>query len=300
MPVLLATAGAAHYLGPRLVRSGPVGLLDELEQEAERRRAEQAGDAAAREGRDKVWADQLGPAMRALAEYLEKLTANLGYLKRRARFAYELPGYGPVVAYADPEFQLRSTPAQRSHEISLEYFAQVATEECPNIEVEGLTRVRTLSGAFQQQRLSGMQDARKNANGEPVAARFQARGRIPLRIVVNADQETCVARMQLHNMEGFGASTRSFTPDQLTPELFDALGRFLARDDLDFARERLPDAMRQQLRSRIERDQLKRGWEEKLAVQLKDDEARVRAVMAGGGSSFADRIARGVRRLLRR
>src|SRR5690606_35711073 len=108
-----------------------VGLLDELEQEAQRRRAEAAAGAAVREDRDRTWAEQLAPAMRELAAYLEKLTAQLGFVKRRMRFDYELPGYGAVVAYAEPQFQLRSTPARATHEISLEFAAQVASEECP-------------------------------------------------------------------------------------------------------------------------------------------------------------------------
>lgn len=279
-----------------------MGLLDELEQEAQRRRAEAAAGAAVREDRDRIWAEQLAPAMRELAAYLEKLTAQLGFVKRRMRFDYELPGYGAVVAYAEPQFQLRSTPARATHEISLEFAAQVASEECPVLEVEGVTRVRTLSTAFQQRRLSGLQEARKNANGEQVGGRFQARGRVPLRVVVNADQETCVARVQFENMEGFGSTARVLQPAQLTAELFDALGRFIAREDLDFARERLPEDVRAQLRSRIERDQLKRDWEHKLARDLREDEARVLATMARGSrpGSLLGRLRLGARRLLRR
>ena len=276
-----------------------VGLLDELEQEAERRRAEQAASEALRGDREATWKQVLGPAMVELAGYLEKLTANLGFLKRRARFVFELPGYGPVVAYAEPEFQLRSTPGRNSHEITLEYVAQVAQDECPVLDVEGVTRVRALSAAFQQHRLSGMQDARKGANGEPVAARFHARGRIPLKVVVSADQDSCVARMQFQNMEGFGATGRSFAAEQMTAELFDALGRFITREDLDFGREHLPDDVRQQLRSRVERDQLKREWENRLSTQLEEDEARVLATMAGAGS-WMGRLRLAALRLVRR
>src|SRR5690606_25717657 len=110
------------------------GLLDELEQEAERRRAEAAAQAAAHGDREQAWNQQLAPAVASLAAYLEKLTAHLGFLKRRARFEFQLPGYGPVVAYADPEFQLKSTPARATHEITLEWVAQVASEECPALD----------------------------------------------------------------------------------------------------------------------------------------------------------------------
>lgn len=279
-----------------------MGLLDELEQEAERLRAEAAAQAAARGDREQVWTQQLAPAMANLAAYLEKLTTNLGFLKRRARFEFELPGYGRVVAYADPEFQLKSSPTKIAHEITLDWAAQVATEECPTLELEGTARIKALQGVFQNQRLSGLVESRKNANGEPVAARFQARGRIPLRVHVQAELETSMARMQFANLEGFGSSGRSFGAEQLTPELFDALGRFITREDLEFARERLPEDLRKQLRSRIERDQLKREWEQKLARQLEEDEARVLATMAHGAraGSLLGRLRLAARRLVGR
>ena len=262
-----------------------MGLLDELEQEAERRRAEAAAQAAARGDREQIWTEQLAPAMRSLADYLEKLTANLGFLERRTRFDYQIAGYGPVVAYADPGFTLKSAPTKIAHEITLEWTAQVAPEECPVVDVEGVARVKALQGLFQNHRLSGLVESRKNANGEPVAARFQARGRVPLRIHVHADLESCVARMQMLNMEGFGTSSRSFGAEQLNAELFDALGRFIAREELEFAREPLSDDLRRQLRSRIERDQLKREWEQKLSRKLEEDEARVLATMSPGARS---------------
>lgn len=259
-----------------------MGLLDELEQEAERRRAEAAAQAAAHGDREQAWNQQLAPAVASLAAYLEKLTAHLGFLKRRARFEFQLPGYGPVVAYADPEFQLKSTPARATHEITLEWVAQVASEECPALDIEGTARIKALQATFQAHRLTGLVEARKNANGDPVAARFQARGRVPLRLQVLAEQDSAVARMQFTNLEGFGSSGRSFAAGQLTPELFDALGRFITREQLEFGREDLPEDLRKQLRTRVERDQLKREWEQKLARQLKEDEARVLAVMAPG------------------
>jgi hypothetical protein len=54
-----------------------VGLLDELEQEAQRRKAS-AGDAEKRKAeREETFRTQIEPGMTALYEYLQKLTASL-------------------------------------------------------------------------------------------------------------------------------------------------------------------------------------------------------------------------------
>lgn len=279
-----------------------MGLLDELEQEAGRRRDAEAQGDAEREARDVLWREKLRPAMIELAAYLKKLTEHLVFLKRRTRVAYPLPGYGDVVAYVEPQFVFRDEPAKTQHEITLEFGAQIASEECPNIEADGLAKVRALSGVFQQHRLGGMTEPRKNANGDVIAARFQARGKIPLKLSVTADRDSGVARMSFVNFEGMGPSTRSFAPDLLDEALFDALGRFIARDENSFARESLGADVRRQLQSKIQQDQLKRGWEDKLSRQLADDEAKVLSYMGSSGKpgSALGRMVLAARKLIGR
>ncbi len=279
-----------------------MGLLDELEQEAGRRRDAEAQGEAEREARDVLWREKLRPAMIELAAYLKKLTEHLVFLKRRTRVAYPLPGYGDVVAYVEPQFVFRDEPAKTQHEITLEFGAQIASEECPNIDADGLAKVRALSGVFQQHRLGGMTEPRKNANGDVIAARFQARGKIPLKLTVTADRDSGVARMNFVNFEGMGPSTRSFAPELLDETLFDALGRFIARDETSFARESLGADVRRQLQSKIQQDQLKRSWEDKLSRQLADDEAKVLSYMGSSGKpgSALGRMVLAARKLIGR
>lgn len=279
-----------------------MGLLDELEQEAERRRGEEARAQADSEAREALWRDRLSPAMESLAAYLKKLTEQLAFLKRRTRVSYALAGYGEIVAYVEPVYELRHTPGKTQHEIQLDFGAQIAPEECPNLEVEGASKVRALAGLFQQHRIANQGEVRKSASGEAVGARFQARGRIPLRLTVNADRDGGVARLSFVNFEGLGSSSRSFAPELLTEELFDALGRFIAREELSFAQESLGADVRRQLQTKIQRDQLKREWEGKLARQVGEDEAQVLSYMgrAGRPGSVLGRLALAARKLVGR
>jgi hypothetical protein len=269
-----------------------MGLLDELEQEAERRRNEEAKAEADRETRDTLWREKLRPGMEQLAAYLRKLTEQLTFLKRRTRVTYPLAGYGDVVAYIEPQFEFRDVPGKTQHEITLEFFAQIAPEECPNLVVEGASKVRALQSLFQQQRVGTMAEPRKNAGGEVVAARFQARGKIPLKLAIAAERDSGVAKMQFVNYEGLNPSSRSFTPELLDEKLFDALGRFIARDEATFAQESLGEDLRRQLQSKIQRDQMKREWENKLSRQLADDEAKVLSYMGTVGANPGSMLGR--------
>lgn len=278
-----------------------MGLLDELEAEAARRRGEGLDAEAQREARDAVWRDQLRPSMEQLSGYLKKLSENLAFLDRRIRVSYQLPGYGDVVAYADGPFDCRITPAKHQFEIVFECVAQVAPDESAVTQADNATKVRLINGVLQQHRLSGMQDTVKNANGEVTAARFQARGRIPLTLEVVASRDSGVARMQFGNFEAFGNSARNFSPEQMTETLFDQIGRYLTREETSFARENVGDDVRKQLQSQVQRDQVRREWEQHLSRQLQEDEVRVLSLMSYGASpgAFLGRMRLLLRRVFR-
>ena len=275
-----------------------MGLLDELEAEAARRRGEGLDAEAQREARDAVWRDQLRPGMEQLSGYLKKLSENLAFLDRRIRVNYQLPGYGEVVAYADGPFDCRITPAKHQFEIVFECVAQVAPEESAVTQADNATKVRLINGVLQQHRLSGMQDTVKNANGDVTSARFQARGRIPLTLEVVASRDSGVARMQFLNIEAFGSSARNFSPEQMNEALFDQIGRYLTREETSFARESVGDDVRKKLQSQVQRDQVKREWEQHLSRQLQEDEVRVLSLMSYGASPGA--LLGRLRLLLRR
>ena len=279
-----------------------MGLLDELEQEAERRRQEEAKAEAEREARDAAWREKLRPRMVVLAAYLKKLTDNLTFLKRGVRLVYPLAGYGEVVAVIDPAWTLRDEPGKNQHEITIECLAVVSPEESASVEAEGLGRVKALTGLFQTHRLGGPQEPRKNANGDVMAAKFQARGKIPLKASIVADKESGVVRMTFVNYEGLNTTTRTFTADGLTDEMFDALARFIAHEDMNFAREKVDDDVRKHLQTQIQRAQLKREWENKLSRQLADDEAKVLSYMGSGAApgSMLGRLRLAARKIIGR
>lgn len=277
-----------------------MGLLDELEQEAARRRGDAQDADAQREARDRLWAEQTRPAMEQLVEYLKKLAQNLAFLERRIRVTYQLPGYGEVVAYADGPFDVRdAAPAKHQIELLFECVAQASPDESAQVQADSAAKVRMINNVLQQHRLSGMQDASKNANGDVTSARFQARGRIPLAMSVVASRESNVVRIQFTNIDAFGTTARSFTWEQLTPELFDSIGRFLTREDQSFARESIGDDMRKQLQGQVQRDQVRREWEQHLARQLSEDEARVLSLMSVGASpgAFIGRVRLAIARV---
>lgn len=253
-----------------------VGLLDELEQEAQRRKAS-SGDAAKRKAeREEVYRTQIEPGMGALYEYLQKLTANLKILTPKKPLRYQLGGYGEIVGYIEHDYELLVSTQPASREVKLQFHCAVASDECPTIEVQGATKIKAVAGAFQRYHLGGLFDPKKDASGEIVSARFNAKGRLTLLALFAGDAETAVVRMTFTNFEGLGTVTKTVTGGQLDEALFDDIGRFLTREPNTLLNETLSDSYRMQLRTKVQQDQIKRRWETKINEQQQAELAQLK------------------------
>ena len=253
-----------------------MGLLDELEQEAQRRKAS-AGDAEKRKAeRDEIFRTQIEPGMTALYEYLQKLTASLKILKPRKQQRYALAGSGDVVGYLEHDYDLHTSAQTGTKEIKLAFPCAVASDECPTIEVQGATKIKAVAGAFQRYHLGGVIDPRKDASGETVSARFNAKGRVTLTATFVGDAETAMVKMTFVNFESLGSVTKTVTGAQLNEALFDDIGRFLTREPNQLLHETLPDAYRMQLRTKVQQDAIKRRWETKINEQQQTELAEIK------------------------
>lgn len=244
-----------------------MGLLDDLEQEAQRRKA--TLEAAAREKGEceTVYRTRLDPAMQALHDFIARLIENLKFLKPKRLQRYNIAGYGEVVGYIDHDYDLKLDAQQLSKQITLNVVCVIATDECPNVDVQGAAKVKALTAAFQKYRIAALGASRKDDSGEVVHASFRPRGKIPLSAVISADAESGVARMSFTNFDGFGTVTKIVPAAQFNDELFENLARYIAREPSGLLREEIPDEMRRQLQQKIQQEQSRRKWEDKMAEQ---------------------------------
>jgi hypothetical protein len=244
-----------------------VGLLDELEQQAQQRKAN-ADDAGKRKSeREEIFRTQLDPGMTALHDFLGKLIANLKILQPKKQLRYSLVGYGDIVGYVEHEYDLKVTPQPTSKEITLSFPCVIASEECPTVEVLGAAKVRTVASAFQRFHMGGMGEPKKDTSGEIVSARFNARGKIILHATFLADADSAMIKTTFVNFDSLGTATKAFAPAQLKAEFFDEIGRYIMREQSNLFQEDLPDAYRVQLRSKMQQEEMKRRWEAKISEQ---------------------------------
>ncbi len=252
-------------------RETDVGLLDELESEALRRKSTDDDAAALKVARETAYRKVLEPAMGNLFAYLTELVAKLKQLQPKIAIRHTLAGYGDVVAYVEHEYELREARQPSSKELTLSFFATVASSECPNVQVEGSARVRAVSALFQRHRLGAPLAAAKDASGEVSGATFKAKGRIPLTAVFFADAASGQLRMSFSNFDDFAAAVKTVAPDQVNEALYDEIGRYLMREPTELLREVLPEDYRSQLRARVQHEEVKRRWESQIQSRQQED-----------------------------
>jgi len=253
-----------------------VGLLDELEQEAQKRKAS-ADDAEKRKAeREQIFRTQLDPGVTALYEYLNKLVGSLKILQPKKQLRYSLVGYGDIVGYVEHEYDLKVNQSPGSKEIVLSFPCLVATDECPLVEVNGPSKVSTVAGAFQRYHLGGLMEPKKDVSNQIVSAKFKAKGRITLNATFSADADSAVVKMQFVNFDSLGTAAKTVPPAQLNDALFDDIGRYITREPSSLFQEALPDSYRVQLRTKVQQEQIKRRWESKISEQQQSDLEKIK------------------------
>ncbi|HEY6985736.1 MAG TPA: hypothetical protein VH375_06625 [Rhodanobacteraceae bacterium] len=260
-----------------------VGLLDELEQQAQQRGI--AGDEASRRkaARDTAYRTRLEPALDGLHAFLTELTHKLRTLHSRIALHYHVPGYGEIVGYIDHEYRLEDLKQPSSRDITLDFGCAIASDECPSVEVEGASRLRAVSGFFQRHRIGGMTAPRKDVSGDLVGATFRAKGRIPVSAHFHADAESGVLRMTFTHFDGFDTTVKSIAPAQVDEALYEQIGRYLVREPNTLLREDLPEAYRKQLRSKVQQQQIKRRWENRISDSRDAELSELRRAYSAAG-----------------
>jgi hypothetical protein len=253
-----------------------VGLLDELEQEAQKRKANADDAAKLKAEREEIFRTKLDPTMIALHDYLHKLIANLKILQPKKQLRYNLIGYGDVIGYVEHEYDLKVNQQPDSKEVTLSYPCLIANEECPTVEVNGASKVATVSGAFQRYHLGGLMEPKKDVGNQIISAKFKAKGRITLSATFTADVDSAVVKMTFVNFDTLGTATKSVLPAQLNEALFDDIGRYLTREPSGLFQEALPDSYRSQLRTKVQQEQIKRRWESKISAQQETELERLK------------------------
>ena len=271
-----------------------MGLLDDLENEAQKRRSDVEDAALRKAEREAAYRTVLEPTLIALHAYLGELASKLKQLQPKIALRYTMAGYGDVVGYVEHEYEVREEKQASSREVSIAFACAVASSECPTVQVEGANRVRAISTLFQRYRLGAPLAPAKDASGDVVSATFKAKGRIPLEARMSADATTGQLRLSFLNFDDLGTVVKLVAADRVSEAMFDEIGRYLMREPNELMREALPDDYRDALRARVREQEIRRRWESQISARQVEGIALLKREysMSGRFSRLGDAVGK--------
>ena len=254
--------------------SDDMGLLDELEQEAQKRLEGEQGELKRK--RDQFTEVTL-PAVENLYSYLQRLAKTLNFLKSERRATYQIAGYGAVVCRIDADMAVQAQMPMYSREVKLTVTGIIDPSSCPIVQIDGASRVATMVDVFRRAGFDAMQKAEKDERGGIVSAKFQAVGKIPMVAMFNIDMNSDQLRMEFTNFDALMTRKHSIPITSLNEEVLDSIGKYLAHQQNYVTRETVSDENREAWRAKLQQEQQRRQWEQKIADVQAAEEAKLRS-----------------------
>ena len=248
-----------------------MGLLDDLEQEAQKKREEKEEVLARR--REYFKSNSI-PAMEGLYDYLSRLSKSLNFLKTERRTKFKVIGYGDVTVKIESDMTIQAQMPMYAREIKLTVTGVIDTASCPLIKVEGASKVEALAEAFRRCGFEGMQRAERDDRGNILSAQFQPMGKVQMVASFFTDMNSDTLRMEFANFDNLGVRKESVAITSLNDDLFDQIGKYIALQQNYVVRETISDDMREAWRRGLSNENQKREVEQKIAAQVIAEEAQ--------------------------
>lgn len=256
-----------------------MSLLKTLEAEAERLRQAKAVAANELAERQREYEQQLLPAMRKLHAWLERLCEQLREVDAECVLELPVPDYGTLHAKVIHRYTVRLEERVRAAELTLEAEAEIQGARCPEVNLEGLARVRQLQSLFEQAGVNAFHKGRRDGRGQWIEASFKPRGRLPLKLSLLAEPGADEIRLTVCGFESLAVIRKPLPTEPFDEALFERIGRYVAGRDHELTREQLPDAFRNSLQRKVKQEAMRRRWEDQMIQQrLREEEAERQAI----------------------
>ncbi|MBP7625103.1 MAG: hypothetical protein KA763_14135 [Xanthomonadales bacterium] len=255
-----------------------MGLLDDLEQQAQKER--DSKEEVLKQRRD-FFKNTTLPVMENLYDYLTRLSKSLNFLKSPRLGRYPITGYGEVVTRCDTDMNVQAQMPMYGRTYTLTCTGIVDASQSPTMMIEGASRIEAMVELFRRFGFEAMERAEKNEKGDLVKAQFRAWGKVPMTAVFTAEMNSDLLKMEFTNFDAFGTRKQSVRIADINDDLLDSIGKYIALQQNYIMRESISDENREAWRSKLQQEQTRREWEQKIAEAQKAEEERLKKAQQG-------------------
>jgi hypothetical protein len=229
-----------------------MGLLDDLKNQADSKRASEQDEAARKAEREQFYREKILPRMIKAYQFFNELIEHLNYVNLETIVNYPLLADGKLQPLRQEGYKvvIDSSKALKRIDVSMEGVLDNPIE----FEIFGMDAVMKHADRIERYSFRhDRKDKKDPASMETVSARFILQGPLPLKVTIEADVDESKLIVTVRNFNEPGFTKYTLSVEQFSDEFLDQLGKFVLRkeDRLFGKSEELSEAAKKQLRDRM-------------------------------------------------
>ncbi len=249
-----------------------MGLLDDLRNQADNQRENEAADADRQAKLEAYYKETMQPRMVKAFQYFTEFVKHLNYIKLETFVEYPLLPKGVPQRLQQQNYKVVIDSSKALKEIK--FTMECVLDSPVEFEVFGKDAVllqvdKIKSYAFRHECKT------RTVNQEINMAKFILEGPLPLAVNINADVSESKIRLELRNFNEPGYAKYVLTAEEFNDEFLDRLAKFVIRQERTlFGGEEITEAEKKKLRDKIIVERRIREQE------MREAEARIQAEQA--------------------
>jgi len=243
-----------------------MGILDDLKNQSEVKKAGEAAEAQRQADLLKFYQENIHPKMLQLYTFLNELIEHLNYIKTKTKAAYPVQPDGRMQTFKQSDYKVTIDSANEVKEINLRFYCKL--DEPLIFELENSERIQRYTDVLHSYRIDFDRTDNKDSNYELISAKFKVNGPVPVNVILQGDIETSSIYLLLSNFEKPGASKHTYKERHITEDFIDGLGKFILRQNPMFLKLDIEDEHKEKIRQNIQADLKQRQQETDEAERL--------------------------------
>lgn len=237
-----------------------MGLLDDLKQQSESKKVQENQENLRKEQAEEFYKTKVQPILTNIYQHYSELTKHLNYVKPDTRATYAINISGEQAEFQQGDYKVQVDSTTDTNYITI----RCVCSRSKDVEfvVDDPAAVNKNKHFLNEHGLSYQVYPRNN--GEP-GARFALQAEFTPEIHFQGNRDKGTITLAIVNFESLGRRTRLLQISDVTDEFLDGLDRFIIRENKEFFKLKMDDKAKEEIRARVQAEQVKRMEELKEA-----------------------------------
>ena len=242
-----------------------MGVIDDLKQEAERRKQQLSDEEARKARKQETYQNQMRPAMQGIFRYLNEMTEHLNFLKPKVGLCYALPGYGEIGNLVQDDYRLSVDSTEQPKLIK--FWFTCRSPDDLKFSVTPRSKALDTRKFLEDLRLDFAEWPLRDSFNEVIGFGFEVKFSILVVFLFKIDMDSELIAMKVVNFEGLRTLSDSFPPATVDSAWLENLGNYILGRNENLRALNISDQERQRIRQQLQQSDAERRKELEAALE---------------------------------